>query len=321
MPPRGGPTGVVVDIQHFSTHDGPGIRTTVFLKGCSLRCAWCCNPETIADAPELAYKPELCIGEAECGRCLPVCPENALQAQGSERHVRVDWDRCRNCGRCIEVCPAKALSNHGRTMSVEEVLAEVERDGAFYRESGGGLTLSGGECLKQPAFSAALLAEARRRGLNTAIETAGYVPWSAMARVLPHVDTVLHDYKLADDDAHRRWTGAGNARIVENYRRAYREFPATRFIARMPLIPGANDDEACIDAVIDLIAPHPNVVELEILPYHGYGDSKYAFLGRARAPGQFSPPPAGQLQAIRRRVAQRLAERRSLTPPSPPAGR
>jgi pyruvate formate lyase activating enzyme len=196
-------------------------------------------------------------------------------------------------------------------MRVTEVLAEVEQDGGFYAESGGGITLSGGECLLQPEFSAAILEEARARGVNTAIETAGNVAWPAMALVLPHVDTMLHDYKLTDPATHKRWTGAGNARIVENFQRAYREFPDTRFVARIPLVPGVNDDEAHIDAVIDAIAPYPNVVELELLPYHRYGDSKYGFLGRVYALEDFSSPTAERLQLLRRYIAQRLIERRA----------
>lgn len=309
-PPRGdGPSAVVVDIQHYSTHDGPGIRTTVFLKGCTLRCAWCCNPETIAARPELGFKLNSCIGVDACARCLPVCPEGALRADPADGRIRVDWSRCTDCLACVDVCPPRALHRLGRRMSVDEVLAEVERDGAFYAASGGGLTLSGGECLMQPAFSAALLAAARSRGLSTAIETAGHVPWSAMARVLPHVDTMLHDYKLGDRAAHRRWVGADNARIVANYRRAYAEFPAIAFIARIPLIAGVNDDDAHIDAVLDAIAPWPNVVELELLPYHGYGGSKYALLGRPAAADGLAAPPPERVSALRRRIGERMAAR------------
>jgi len=302
-------TGVVVDIQHFSTHDGPGIRTTVFLKGCSLRCKWCCNPETIAPKPELAYTQKLCIGEKECARCVSLCPEQALSIAEADGRVRVSRDLCSNCGRCVDVCPAKALYQYGRVISVAEVLAEVEQDGAFYGESGGGITLSGGECLMQPEFSAALLAEARRRGLTTAIETAGNVPWRSMAQVLPYVDTMMHDYKLVDSTDHKRWTGAGNTVILENYRKAYREFPHVCFVARIPLIPGVNDEAAHIDGVLAAILPHPNVVELELLPYHSFGDNKHSFLGRSDAPEEFSTPPAEKLEQLRWRVAERMNQR------------
>jgi pyruvate formate lyase activating enzyme len=303
------PRGYVVDLQHFSTHDGPGIRTTVFLKGCSLRCKWCCNPETIAPKPELAYNLKLCIGVDECGRCLPTCPEQALHMLDSDGRVRVNWDLCSNCGQCVEVCPSKALYSFGRTMSVNEVLREVEQDGGFYSESGGGITLSGGECLLQPEFSAALLREARSRGLNTAIETAGNVPWEFMAQVLPYVDTMLHDYKLTDPAAHRRWTGAGNARILDNYRRAYTGFPDVDFIARIPLVPGVNDQQAHIDAVLDAVLPYPNVSALELLPYHRFGDSKYSFLGRIYALEDFCAPAPECLAGLRDHIDRRFAQR------------
>ncbi len=302
--------GFVVNVQHFSTHDGPGIRTTVFLKGCSLRCKWCCNPETITPKPELAFNLKLCIGVKECGRCLPVCPENALHVLDSDGKVRVNWDLCSNCGQCISACPSKALYNFGAAMSVTEVLAEVEQDSGFYSESGGGITLSGGECLMQPDFSAALLKEARARGLHTAIETAGNVPWGFMAKVLPHVDTMLHDYKLTDAAAHRRWTGTENTRILDNYQRAYIEFPQINFIARIPLIPGVNDDETHIDAVLDRLLPHDNVSELELLPYHRFGDSKYGFLGRIYALEDFSPPTAARLASLRQRIHERFTQRK-----------
>ena len=205
------PTGRVLNIQHFCTHDGPGIRTTVFLKGCSLRCKWCSNPESILKLAELAYNPGKCIGEKECGLCLPVCPEVAIYVVGagerSDDKVRINWDLCTNCGKCVPVCPTKALYLFGEEMTVDQVLAEVEQDGTFYRESGGGLTVSGGECLLQADFLEALFIEAHQRGIHTAIETAGNVPWAYMEKVLPHVDLVQHDIKLTDPERHKKWTG------------------------------------------------------------------------------------------------------------------
>lgn len=301
--------GFVVNLQHFSTHDGPGIRTTVFFKGCSLRCKWCCNPETIAPKPELAYNIKKCIGEKECGRCLKVCPENALHVLESDGKVRVNWDLCSNCGQCVAQCPSAALYHFGRAMRVTEVLAEVEQDSGFYSESGGGITLSGGECLMQPEFAAALLKEARSRGLHTAIETAGNVPWKFMAMVLPYVDTMLHDYKLTDPKAHRHWVGTENTRILDNFRQAYAEFPAIDFVARIPLVPGVNDDEAHIDAVLERVLPFACVSELELLPYHRYGDSKYGFLGQMYALEDFSAPEPERLASLRRHIEERFRQR------------
>lgn len=295
------PKGVVLNIQHFCTNDGPGIRTNVFLKGCSLRCKWCSNPESIHPKPELAYDLNKCIGEKECGLCLKECPESAISVMPSDGKVRIDWDLCTNCGKCVPVCPPNALYLFGQEMSVEEVLAEVEQDGSFYRESGGGITLSGGECVLQCDFSAALLEEAHHRGINTAIETAGNYPWSFMEKVLAHVDTVLHDHKLTDPVRHKKWCGADNSRILANYKRAYETFPGKTFIARTPVIPGVNDDEEHIRAVLEFIRPYPNVIKYELLPYHRYGETKYGFLGRVYELDDFDsldPAILQRLQAI-----------------------
>ena len=213
--------GLVLNIQHFSTHDGPGIRTTVFLKGCSLRCKWCSNPESIRVKSELGYNPVKCIGEKECGFCMKdVCPESAIYLIGSgertDDKISINWEPCTNCGKCVEVCPTLALYMFGQEMTVEQVLNEVEKDSSFYSESGGGITLSGGECLLQPDFAAELLKGAHQRGINTAIETAFNVPWEFVEKVLPHVDVVLHDHKVTDSESHHKWTAVPNKRIKEN---------------------------------------------------------------------------------------------------------
>jgi pyruvate formate lyase activating enzyme len=291
--------GMVLNIQHFSTHDGPGMRTTVFLKGCSLRCKWCSNPESIQLKPELGYNMNKCIGLAECGFCLKECPESAIFFLDSDIKAQVNWDLCTNCGKCVPVCPPQALYLFGQEMTVAQVLDEVEQDSSFYRESGGGMTLSGGECQLQPDFSAALLEEAHRRGINTAIETASNVPWEFMVKVLPHVDTVLHDIKLTDPERHKKWTGVDNKRIRENLKRAYETFPDKKFIARTPLIPGVNDDEEHIRAALAFIKPHKNVVDYELLPYMRFGESKYGFLGRVYEMQDFNPPSSESLSRLR----------------------
>lgn len=296
------PRGLILNIQHFCTHDGPGIRTNVFLKGCSLRCKWCSNPESIHHKPELAYNPRKCIGEKQCGFCLKgVCAESALYVVGSgtDDTVMVNWDLCTNCGQCVDICPTQALYLFGQEMTVDEVLAEVEQDSAFYRESGGGMTLSGGECQLQPDFTAALLAEAHHRGINTAIETAGNIPWSHMEKILPYVDTVLHDYKLTDPERHKKWCGADNSRVLANFKRAYETFPDKVFIARTPLIPGVNDDEEHIRATLTFIRPYKNVIDYELLPYMRFGESKYGFLGRIYEMQDFDPPAPEVLARLR----------------------
>lgn len=314
-------TGRILNIQHFSTNDGPGIRTTVFLKGCSLRCKWCSNPESIHPKPELAYNTEKCIGEKECGYCLKddVCPENAIyviQDDAAGDKVRINWDLCTNCGKCIEVCPTNALYLFGQEMTVDQVLAEVEQDSTFYRESGGGITLSGGECMLQSDFSAALLAEAHNRGINTAVETAGNYPWEFMEKVLPHIDTVLHDHKLTDPERHKKWTGVDNKRIKENFKRAYETYPDKKFIARTPVIPGVNDDEEHIRSVLAFIRPYKNVIDYELLPYFRYGESKYNFLGRIYEMKDFDPPTAESIKRLRAIIDEAFgntaAERRAV---------
>lgn len=274
--------GRVLNIQRYCSHDGPGIRTTVFLKGCSLRCKWCSNPESIYSNPEIAYDPRLCLGAKECGACLKdPFPEGAFYVvDGPDDKISVNWDLATECdAEMVSNCPAKALYMFGEWMSVDQVLDEVEKDASFYRNTGGGLTLSGGECLMQPEFSAALCKGAHERGINTAIETAGNVPWKSMEMVLPHVDTVLHDYKLTDTARHKSWTGAPCERLQDNFQKAYKAFPDTTFIARTPLIPGVNDEEGFIRAVLELIRPHKNVVDYELLPYMRFGLGKYEQLG------------------------------------------
>ncbi len=293
------PKGTVLNIQHFCTHDGPGIRTNVFLKGCSLRCKWCSNPESIHLKPELAYNIGKCIGKSECGFCLKECPESAIFSLDSDVKVRINWDLCTNCGKCVPVCPPQALYLFGQEMSVDAVLDEVEQDASFYRESGGGITLSGGECQLQADFSAALLVGAHRRGINTAIETACNVPWSFMEKVLPHVDVMLHDHKLTDPERHKKWTGVDNKRILENFRKAYETFPDTKFIARTPLIPGVNDDEEHIRSVLAFIRPYKNVIDYELLPYHRFGESKYGFLGAVYEMEDFQSPTPESVARLR----------------------
>jgi pyruvate formate lyase activating enzyme len=292
-------TGTVLNIQHFSIHDGPGMRTTVFLKGCSFRCKWCSNPESIHPKPELAYKMSACIGTKECGFCLKECPESAIFTVDSDLKVRINWDLCTNCSKCVPVCPPKALYLFGEAMTVDQVMAEVDQDSAFYRESGGGITLSGGECLLQADFAAALLAEAHRRGINTAIETAGNVPWAFMEKVLQHVDLVQHDIKLTDPTRHKKWVGVDNKRCRENFKRAYETFPDTRFICRTPLIPGVNDDEEHIRATLEFIKPYKNVVDYELLPYMRFGEGKYGFLGKVYEMQDYNPPSPETLARLR----------------------
>jgi pyruvate formate lyase activating enzyme len=274
-------TGTVLNIQRYCSHDGPGIRTNVFLKGCSLRCKWCGNPESIRRKPEISYDPNKCKGK-ECSICLKApFPEGAFYfVEGDDSKVKVNWPLASDCDISqASLCPTGALEMFGKTMTVGEVLDEVEKDSSFYRSTGGGMTISGGEVMLQPDFAAALLQEAHNRGINTAIETASNAPWSFLEKVLPHVDTVLHDIKLMNPERHKKWTGVGNERILANFKRAYETFPAVEFIARTPLIPGVNCDDEHVLGVLEFIKPYKNVIDYELLPYHRFGLGKYESLG------------------------------------------
>jgi len=274
-------TGTVLNIQRYCSHDGPGIRTNVFIKGCSLRCKWCGNPESIGMKPEVAYDPKKCTGK-KCGVCLKApFPEGGFYfVEGDDSKIKVNWQLTKGITEEItSLCPTGALEMFGKTMTVGEVMDEVEKDSFIYRNTGGGMTISGGEVMLQPDFAAALLQEAHNRGINTAIETASNAPWSFLEKVLPHVDTVLHDIKLMDSERHKKWTGVGNERILDNFKKAYETFPDIDFIARTPLIPGVNADDEHILGVLEFIKPHKNVIDYELLPYHRFGLGKYESLG------------------------------------------
>jgi pyruvate formate lyase activating enzyme len=292
----------VLNIQRYCSHDGPGIRTNVFLKGCSLRCKWCSNPESIRLKPEVGYDPRTCVGKKECGACLKApFPEGAFYVvEGDDDKVKVNWDLAGACDEAtVALCPTGALYMFGKMMTVAEVLDEVEKDSSMYRNSGGGITLSGGECLLQPDFSAALLSGAHERGINTAIETACNVPWANVEKVLPHVDTMLHDHKLTIPERHQKWTGVSNERILANFKKAYETFPDTDFIARTPLIPGVNADEEHIRAVLAFIRPHKNVIDYELLPYHRFGLGKYDHLGKVFELNDYKSPSDELVQQLR----------------------
>jgi pyruvate formate lyase activating enzyme len=268
--------GLVSDFQRFSIHDGPGIRTIVFLKGCPLRCLWCQNPENVRFGPELLYIASNCIG---CHKCVEVCPNHCLEVS-TEHGIVLDRRRCAlpQCGACQRVCYANALTICGRHLSVPEVMGEVELDREFYERSGGGVTFSGGEPFAQPRFLAALAREAKDRGLHTAVETCGQADWEAMAPGLAHMDLVLFDIKHMDAAAHLRLTGQSNARILENLRAVDALGVPVRL--RLPLVPGQNDSEENLGRTAALAAGLTNLESLDVLPYHRMGEPKWRQLDR-----------------------------------------
>jgi pyruvate formate lyase activating enzyme len=286
-------TGRIFEIQRFSVHDGPGIRTTVFLKGCTLRCLWCHNPEGLDAGPALAFLPDRCIG---CGYCFRVCKRNAHRMDGE--HHALDREACVVCGSCTAECYARALDLVGRDATVPEVLTEVLRDKPFYDTSGGGMTLSGGEPLMQPEFAAALLRAAKQAGLDCAVETCGQVSQDAIRRILPDVDRFLYDIKDCDPERHRELTGAPNEQILNNLR--FLHDAGAAVLVRLPIIPGLNDREDHFQAIARLSAGLPQLLGFEVMPYHPLGTGKHQRFGTKDALGTIiSPSPATVTSWIR----------------------
>ncbi len=294
--------GRVLNIQRFCGEDGPGTRTTVFVKGCSLRCKWCSNPESIRPKPELDFNRKLCKGAKECGLCLkaPFAEGAFYVVDGEDDKVHANWDLANLITEEQAIlCPTSAIGVFGKMMSAREVLDEVLKDESMYRNTGGGVTISGGECLLQPDFVAAILRGAQESGIHTAIETAGNVPWEYMEKVLKYVDLMQHDNKLMDPERHKKWTGVDNRRILANFKKAYETFPDKQFITRTPLIPGINATEEHIRAVLDFIKPYKNVIDYELLPYHRFGLGKYEFLGKVYELKDFESPSPDLLAHFR----------------------
>jgi pyruvate formate lyase activating enzyme len=288
-------TGLVFLIERFAVHDGPGIRVAVFLKGCALRCAWCHSPESQSTRPELLLRRDRCIA---CGTCPPVCRTGAIR----EIHAGFETDltRCDACGDCAAACPTDARLIAGRRMTVPELLREIERDRIFLDRSSGGVTFSGGEPLLQGAFLAEALSACRAAGFHTAVETAGFGPTAAL-EALDRADLVLFDLKLFDEDRHRRATGVSNRLILANFGRLTSRHRQVR--ARLPLIPGVNDDDENVDAIGALVAS-VGVRALDLLPYHTAGVAKYARMGRPYALPDTAPPAPAALAATASRLEQ-----------------
>lgn len=286
------PTGIIFDIERFAIHDGPGIRTTLFLKGCPLACWWCHNPEAISARPQLAFFAEKCIG---CGRCLAACPEGVHErlADGTRAMHR---ERCRVCGRCAAECCSGALVVEGRTITVEEAVTELGRDRPFYETSGGGVTLSGGEPLAQPAFTAAVLERCRAEGMHTCLDTCGQAPWADLERALAWTDLVLYDFKMADAERHQKYTGVANDLIRENLARI--DAHGTPVEVRVPVIPGVNDDAENLDASAAFLAPLRSIRRVTLLGYHRLGESKYQRLGRTYRLEGTQPPTRERMEEI-----------------------
>ncbi len=284
-------TGTVFRIERFAVHDGPGIRTTVFLKGCPLRCWWCHSPESQRIEPEVVRFPDRC---ARCGTCIEACPHDAISDTGSA--IVTDPSRCEVCGTCIRACPNGAREIAGRTLTVEELLAEIEKDVLFFDESGGGVTFSGGEPLMQPDFLEAALAECRSRRIRTAVDTCGLGDPRALARAAANTDLFLFDVKLIDDERHRQVTGASNARVLDNLRQLAADGRNIR--VRFPLVPGINDRPDDV-AALGRLVKSLGLRRVDVLPYHRAGIAKYERLNADYLLRDTRPPtPAAIEEAV-----------------------
>ena len=301
--------GTIYDIQGFSVQDGPGIRTTVFLKGCPLQCPWCHSPESRRFDIQLSWQSRKCIGTELCGACLAACPRAAIDpgeisqpeaGDGGLQLVQIDWSRCDDCGICAEQCPAGALSMWGRRYTVAEVVDRVLRDRPFFEKSGGGVTISGGEPLSQPEFTLALLKAFKEQGTNTALDTTGFAPWDILEKTLPYTDLFLLDLKNMDSHAHETLVGVPNESILENALRI--AAGGGKIQIRLPVIPRFNDSEEDLKAFGRFAEELGEAVTLvQLLPYHALGVPKW---GRIKHNGPILEAAApsderiGQLKAI-----------------------
>jgi pyruvate formate lyase activating enzyme len=275
--------GIIFNIQRYSIHDGPGIRTTVFLKGCPLKCFWCQNPESQEKKPEVLWNKSVC---SLCGRCIDICPTGANRL--SEKGLILDRERCLGCGKCVEACSSQGRTLVGTEMTVDEVMDEVLRDKAFYDNSEGGVTLSGGDPIMQPEFSLRLLQRCKEQGLHTAIETCGFTSWQTLEGLLNHTDLILYDIKCLDPIKHQNATGKHNRLILENAKKIAK---SKKMKVRVPLVPGFNDSVEDIQAILDFVKGKLKLgsAEIELLPYNKLGEGKYDRLDRESSRPSMEP--------------------------------
>jgi pyruvate formate lyase activating enzyme len=278
---------VIFDIQRYSVHDGPGIRTVVFFKGCPLRCQWCQNPESLQRLPEIGFLLERCIG---CRNCEEACPEGAILS-GTKR---IDRARCNVCGECVDTCYAEALRAVGEEWGRDELIGEVSKDRPFYEDSGGGVTLSGGEPLLQIDFVEEFCSGCREEGLSVAVESCGAVPFDSFGRVLLFVDLILYDVKAIDPSLHKAWTGSGNELILSNLERLRRS--GTPVIPRVPIVPG----HTALPSNLNQIAAHleGSFEEVHLLPYHRWGESKRDLIDSPQPTLHVDPPTEEEMRMI-----------------------
>lgn len=264
--------GKIFDIHRFALHDGPGIRTTVFLKGCPLHCLWCHNPESISPKPQLGYFAERC---SSCGACMTVCPNQVHEL--NDGHHFLSREKCSACGLCVDVCPNNALAMTGKEMSTQRVMNIIIKDKTYYDESGGGITLSGGEPLMQPDFALSLLKRSKEAGIHTCVDTSGFASLEVLKKIVDYTDVFLFDYKVSDEKRHKDLTGKTNQCILSSFNFLYKT--GCQIILRCPLIPGVNDSDDHFEAIARFEKDYPKLLKIQILPYHHIGHAKYERYG------------------------------------------
>ncbi len=289
-------TGIIFDIKRYAIHDGPGIRTTVFFKGCPLTCPWCHNPEGIGRSPRVVYRKSVCIG---CRECLEACPENALSA--GPDGIDTDEARCKQCGSCVNICPAGARELIGKTETVDSLMEIIRKDVPFFDTSGGGVTFSGGEPLMQAEFLLEILAACGKEDIHRTLDTTGYTDPDTLKRVARHTDLFLFDLKFMDPEKHRLYTGVSNEQILINLETLARLDKG--IIVRIPLIPGINDDAATINSMAAFLAHLPQIKTVHILPYHDFQKSKYDKFSINYKARDVEPPSPERVAAIQNRLA------------------
>ena len=292
-------TGIVFNIQHFSVNDGPGIRTTVFLKGCPLRCRWCHNPESISPKPELMIREDRCI---RCGDCVALCSHSAISKQG-ERLVTAR-ELCRNSGDCVETCYAGAREIVGKEMSADDVMQEVEKDIVFFDQSRGGVSFSGGEPLLQHEFLLSLLEASKMKGLHTVVDTTGFTKPSILEQVIPLVDLFLYDLKTLDEEKHKEYTGVSNHLILQNLEHLAQW--RKDVVVRIPIVPGVNDSPDEILRIGEFVARLGGIREIQLLPYHQTGMEKYTRLGLEYTMPHTIPPTPERMEEIAHALGNRV---------------
>jgi pyruvate formate lyase activating enzyme len=286
---------VITNVQRYSLHDGPGLRTILFVKGCPLACLWCSNPETQKKAPEMLYSLNQCIA---CGSCTEVCSPGALRWEGEA--VFFDASKCTDCGACAEECPTGAASMTGEEITLDDAVKRLEADAVFFRKSGGGVTISGGEPSVYPEFIRELLLRLKRLNIHTAVETCGYAEWDRLRTTVKEADLVLYDLKVMDPELHEEYTGKDNGIILENGRRIVQ---LKEVVFRMPVVPGYTDGEENFRAVAEYVRDLGKDNEVHLLPYHGFGTGKYLGLGRKYRIGEIEPPSDEEMERYRKIIS------------------